>query len=112
MRKSFRLHRHGGTFVHHYNFLQVESFHYITVFSGNVSYQFLVLSMEGVPKDSAKEKAETIFKSLDTNGDGALDEVEFCAGCLRDPEFANMIQAGVDKLKTEQDFAQKIRKAC
>ena len=66
--------------------------------------------MEGVPKDSAKEKADLIFKSLDTNGDGALDEMEFCAGCLNDPEFANMIQAGVDKLKTEQDFAQKMRK--
>ena len=69
-----------------------------------------LISMEGVPKDSAKEKADLIFKSLDTNGDGALDEMEFCAGCLNDPEFANMIQAGVDKLKTEQDFSQKMRK--
>ena len=27
-------------------------------------------SMEGVPKEAAKSKAEAIFKSLDTNGDG------------------------------------------
>ena len=73
--------------------------------------KIIFFSMEGVPKDSAKEKADLIFKSLDTNGDGALDEMEFCAGCLNDPEFANMIQAGVDKLKTEQDFAQKMRKS-
>ena len=66
--------------------------------------------MEGVPKEAAKSKAEYIFKTLDTNGDGTLDEDEFCEGCLNDPEFANMIQAGVDKLRTEQDFAQRLQK--
>ena len=66
--------------------------------------------MEGVPKEAAKSKAESIFKTLDTNGDGTLDEDEFCEGCLNDPEFANMIQAGVDKLRTEQDFAQRLQK--
>ena len=41
-------------------------------------------SMEGVPKEAAKTKAEAIFKSLDTNGDGTLDEDEFCEGVLND----------------------------
>ena len=90
-------------------------------------------SMEGVPKEAAKSKAEAIFKSLDTNGDGTLDEDEFCEGVLNDQgtdeglkdesdicfpfyttcflsEFAQMIQSGVDKLKTEQEFAQKVKK--
>ena len=67
--------------------------------------------MEGIPKEAGKEKADLILRSLDSNGDGVLDELEFCEGCLKDPEFANMIQAGVDKLKTEQDFAQKIKKS-
>ena len=67
--------------------------------------------MEGVPKvswqlrrkgskshndiliqEAANAKAEAIFKTLDTNGDGSLDEEEFCSGCLNDPEFAGMIQ--------------------
>ena len=86
-------------------------------------------------QEAANAKAEAIFKTLDTNGDGSLDEEEFCEGCLNDPEFAGMIQVskllfvststfnnififlinclfqtGVDKLKTEQDFAQKLNK--
>ena len=70
-------------------------------------------SMEGVPKVSREEqnqaikltqcmiqeaanaKAEAIFKTLDTNGDGSLDEEEFCEGCLNDPEFAGMIQVNI-----------------
>ena len=55
-------------------------------------------SMEGVPKEAAKTKAEAIFKTLDTNGDGTLDEDEFCEGCLNDVEFANMIQVRLGKL--------------
>ena len=43
-------------------------------------------------KEAANAKAEAIFKTLDTNGDGSLDEEEFCEGCLNDPEFAGMIQ--------------------
>ena len=66
--------------------------------------------VQGVPRDSAKTKAESIFRALDTNCDGQLDEVEFCQGCLNDQEFSEMIQAGVNKLKTEQDFAMKMKK--
>ena len=49
-------------------------------------------SMEGVPKEAAKTKAEAIFKSLDTNGDGALDEEEFCEGVLNDAGIMIFIQ--------------------
>ena len=44
-------------------------------------------NMEGVPKEAAHNRADTIFKALDTNGDGTLDEEEFCQGCLKDPDF-------------------------
>ena len=64
-------------------------------------------NMEGVDKEAAHERAETIFKALDTNGDGSLDEEEFCQGCLKDPDFYKIVQCGVDKLKTEQDYVQK-----
>ena len=54
--------------------------------------------MEGIPKEAGKEKADLILRSLDTNGDGVLDELEFCEGCLNDVEFANMIQVRLGKL--------------
>ena len=46
-------------------------------------------------QEAANAKAEAIFKTLDTNGDGSLDEEEFCEGCLNDPEFAGMIQVNL-----------------
>ena len=58
-------------------------------------------------KDAAYERAETIFKALDTDGDGT-DEKEFCEGCLKDPYFYRIVQCGVDKLKTEQDYVQQL----
>ena len=67
-------------------------------------------NIEGVPKEAACEKAEAIFRRLDTNGDGSLDEKEFCQGCLNDPDFYQIVQCGVDKLKTEQDYTQKLNK--
>ena len=61
--------------------------------------------MEGVPKEDAHEKADAIFKALDTNNDGTLDEEEFCQGCLEDPDFYKIVQGGVDMLKEEQKLA-------
>ena len=46
-------------------------------------------------QEAANAKAEAIFRTLDTNGDGSLDEEEFCEGCLNDPEFAGMIQVNI-----------------
>ena len=51
-------------------------------------------SMEGVPKEAAKSKAEAIFKSLDTNGDGTLDEEEFCEGRYGNRIFLNPNRRG------------------
>ena len=59
--------------------------------------------MEGVPKDDAYEKADAIFKALDTNSDGTLDEHEFCQGCLKDPDFYKIVQGGVDTLMSQQE---------
>ena len=39
-----------------------------------------------------------------------LDEEEFCQGCLKDPDFYKIVQGGVDKLKTDQQFVQKLIK--
>jgi len=59
-------------------------------------------NLEGASKGIAMERAETIFKQLDSNGDGSLDEEEFCKGCLEDNDFYQVIQDGVNKLKNEQ----------
>ena len=77
--------------------------------TGNINTQELLdvvvafYNMEGVPKDDAYEKADTIFKALDTNKDGTLDEKEFCQGCLKDPDFYKIVQGGVDTLKSQQE---------
>ena len=65
-------------------------------------------NMEGVSKEAAYARAETMFKALDVDGDGTLDEKEFCEGCLKDPHFYRIVQCGVDKLKTEQDYVEKL----
>ena len=48
--------------------------------AGNINTQELLdvvvafYNVEWVPKDDAYEKADTIFKALDANMDGSLDE--------------------------------------
>ena len=54
--------------------------------------------MEGEGRERALKKAEFIFQQLDANGDGSLDEEEFCKGCLEDDDFFRVIQDGVQKL--------------
>ena len=54
--------------------------------------------MEGEDREEAVKRAELIFNQLDVNGDGSLDEEEFCKGCLEDDDFYNVIQEGVQKL--------------
>ena len=43
------------------------------------------------PNVIAKENARAIFKMLDVNRDGALDEEEFVDGCLADEMFLQML---------------------
>ena len=82
------------------------------IIPGNIDMQELLeivvtfYNMEGVSKESAHERADIIFRALDTNCDGTLDEEEFCQGCLKDPDFYRIVQGGVDKLKTEQEYVQ------
>ena len=54
--------------------------------------------MEGEDREKAATRAEYIFQQLDANGDGSLDEEEFCKGCLEDDDFYKVIKDGVQKL--------------
>ena len=40
------------------------------------------------------ERATTVFKMLDVNADGELNEDEFVDGCLRDENLINMLNSG------------------
>ena len=55
--------------------------------------------MEGVPKDCAHDRADIIFRTVDTNG-----EEEFCQGCLKDPDFYRIVQGMVDKLRLNRNM--------
>lgn len=50
--------------------------------------------MEGVGAECARERAEKIFANLDVNGDGHIDEDEFCKGCMDDEELVTLLNAG------------------
>lgn len=56
---------------------------------------------EGKPKEHGEMKAEEIFKLFDEDGDGEIDEQEFCNGCQKDEEFYKLISDGVSKLTLE-----------
>ena len=45
-------------------------------------------------QDSAGERANKIFRELDTNGDGELDEDEFVKGCLDDGDLMRLLNSG------------------
>ena len=45
-------------------------------------------------QDSAGERAQKIFRELDINGDGELDEDEFVKGCLDDGDLMRLLNAG------------------
>ena len=50
-------------------------------------------------KDTAMERATTVFKLLDVNADGELNENEFAEGCLEDQNLINMLNSGRGSFK-------------
>ena len=54
----------------------------------------VLYEIEGIGKECANERAETIFHYLDFNGDGHLDEEEFVKGCLDDGDLVRMLNSG------------------
>jgi len=50
--------------------------------------------MEGVPKDAAADRAGKIFRELDIDGNGELDEDEFVKGCMDDTDLMSMLNSG------------------
>ena len=56
-----------------------------------------------VSKDSAGDRANKIFRELDTNGDGELDENEFVRGCLDDGDLLKMLNSGGLCQNNDQD---------
>ena len=45
-------------------------------------------------QDSAGERANKIFRELDINGDGELDEDEFVKGCMDDGDLMRQLNNG------------------
>ena len=60
--------------------------------------------MEGVPREESFAYADKIFNALDKDGDGTLDEDEFCKGCLLDPDFSRVIRCSVERIKDVQEL--------
>ena len=81
--------------------------YYTIHYSGTIEYEELTdiivtfYDLEGKNKEFGCDKANDIFKLLDENGDGEIDEEEFCSGCSKDEEFYSLIRNGVDKLNSE-----------
>ena len=45
-------------------------------------------------KDTAMDRATTVFKMLDVNADGELNEDEFVYGCIEDQNLINLLNSG------------------
>ena len=45
-------------------------------------------------KDTAMERATAVFKMLDVNADGELNEDEFVDGCIEDQNLINLLNSG------------------
>ena len=45
-------------------------------------------------QDTANERSVAVFRMLDKDDDGELDEEEFVAGCLRDERLRSLLNSG------------------
>ena len=50
-------------------------------------------------QDTANEKAASVFRMLDRNDDGELNEDEFVRGCLRDERLRSLLNSGSNTSK-------------
>ena len=50
-------------------------------------------------QDTANEKAASVFRMLDRNDDGELNEDEFVRGCLRDERLRSLLNSGSNASK-------------
>ena len=57
-------------------------------------------------QDAAGDRAAKIFRELDVNGDGELDEGEFVKGCLEDGELMSLLNSGgLSAINNDSDSA-------
>jgi len=54
----------------------------------------LMYSLQGHSDEDATERADRIFKTLDINDDGTLEEDEFVKGCMEDEEMMELLNSG------------------
>ena len=55
-------------------------------------------------QESAADRAGKIFRELDINGDGELDEEEFVKGCLDDGDLMRLLNSGgLSKANSDAD---------
>ena len=59
--------------------------------------------VEGKSREAGEKRAQEIFKLFDEDGDGEIDEAEFCNGCQKDEEFYKLISDGVSRLGLETE---------
>jgi DNA polymerase II large subunit len=45
-------------------------------------------------QDASADRANKIFRELDANGDGELDENEFVVGCMDDGDLMMLLNSG------------------
>ena len=56
-------------------------------------------------KETAVERANSVFEKLDVNDDGILDEEEFIEGCINDERIASLLNTGSAHLSLEEEEA-------
>ena len=89
------------------NLYQLFQLKYLILHEGSIDAEELtelittLYEIEGRSKEYAENRAQEIFKLFDEDGDGEIDEEEFCNGCKKDDEFYKLIQDGVNKLYQE-----------